>query len=72
MLPGERAEVFQRAGRVMEARRDEIVDWLVRESGSTIAKAAIEWWAVHKSVLEAVTLPSRHEGRIIQGDYTDK
>ena len=71
-LPGVRAEVFRRAGRIMEEREAEIVDWLVRESGSTTAKARIEWWAVHNSVLEAATLPSRLEGRIIQGDYADK
>lgn len=72
MLPGARAEVFRRAGRIMEERQGEIVDWLVREAGSTIAKAQIEWWAVHNSVLEAATLPSRVEGRIIYGDYADK
>ena len=71
-LPGVRAEVFRSAGRIMEERQAEIVDWLVREAGSTIAKAQIEWWAVHNSVLEAATLPSRVEGRIIQGDYADK
>ena len=71
-LPGVRAEVFRRAGRIMEERQSEIVDWLVREAGSTIAKAQIEWWAVHNSVLEAATLPSRLEGRIIRGDYADK
>lgn len=71
-LPGERAEVFRRAARIMEERQAEIGDWLVREAGSTIAKAQIEWWAVHNSVLEASTLPSRVEGRIIQGDYPGK
>jgi aldehyde dehydrogenase (NAD+) len=71
-LPGARAEIFRAAGKIMEARRGEIVDWLVRESGSTISKAQIEWWAVHNSVLEAATLPSRVEGRIIFGDYADK
>ena len=71
-LPGVRAEIFRAAGKIMEVRRDEIVDWLVRESGSTLAKAQIEWWAVHNSVLEAATLPSRVEGRIIFGDYADK
>ena len=71
-LPGQRAEVFRRAGRIMEARQAEIVDWLVRESGSTLAKAGIEWWAVHNSVNEAATLPSRVEGRILDGDYVGK
>jgi len=72
MLPGERAAVFARAARVMEARQSEIVEWLVREAGSTLTKAKIEWWAVHNSILEAGTLPSRVEGRILFGDYRAK
>src|SRR4051812_1681915 len=32
--PAARAHVFNRAAQVMEARRDEIVDWLIKESGS--------------------------------------
>jgi len=71
-LPGERAAVFGRAARVMEARRDEIVHWLVEESGSTLGKAQIEWWAVHNSLLEAQSLPTRVEGRILYGDYPGK
>lgn len=71
-LPGERAALMREAGRVMEARKGEIIRWLVQEAGSTIAKAAIEWWAVHNSVIEAGTLPSRTEGRIIHGDYAGK
>lgn len=71
-LPGERAAVFARAAQLMEARKEEIVRWLVRESGSTLTKAGIEWWGVHNSVLEAGTLPWRVEGRILFGDYRDK
>jgi aldehyde dehydrogenase (NAD+) len=71
-LPGEKAAVFLRAARVMEARRAEIVDWLVREAGSTLGKANIEWWAVHNSILEAATLPTRLAGRILFGDYAAK
>jgi len=71
-LPGERAEVFQRAAALMESRRDEIVNWLVHEAGSTLSKAHIEWWAVHNSLLEARTLPARMEGRIAGGDYPGK
>ena len=42
MLPGEKAAIIRRAGELMEARRDEIVDWLVHESGSTRIKANVE------------------------------
>lgn len=72
MLPGAKMAVFLNAARVMEARREEIIGWLVREAGSTRTKAEIEWWAVHNSMLEAATLPSRVEGRILYGDYQSK
>jgi len=45
-MPGERAAIIQRAAAIMEARRDEIIDWLIRESGSTRLKARLEWNSV--------------------------
>ena len=72
MLPGQRAEIFRRAARVMEARQGEIIRWLVEEGGGTLSKGGIEWWAVHNSMLEAACLPSRVHGRIIHGDYVAK
>ncbi|MBO9708068.1 MAG: aldehyde dehydrogenase family protein [Caulobacter sp.] len=71
-LPVQRANVFRRAGEVMQARHDEIIDWLIREAGSTRIKAEIEFGAVLASMLEASTLPSRLEGRILGGDYPFK
>jgi aldehyde dehydrogenase (NAD+) len=38
-LPTERAAVMRRAAQVMEARREEIISWLIRESGSARLKA---------------------------------
>ncbi len=35
MLPAARAATLRRATAIMEDRRAEIVDWLIRESGST-------------------------------------
>lgn len=72
LLPGLRSAVFQRLARIMEARQGEIIGWLVREGGGTIAKAGIEWWAAHNSAIEAATLPFRVEGRILHGDYPGK
>ncbi len=71
-IPGFRARIFSDAARVMERRKAEIIEWLVRETGSTVTKAGIEWWAVHNSMSEAATLPSRVEGRILEGDYPAK
>src|SRR6266404_9259517 len=41
--PAERAAIMLRSSRIMEQRRDEIVDWLIKESGSTRLKAELEW-----------------------------
>ena len=71
-LPTLRADVMRRAALLMEARHEEIVRWLIRESGSTRTKAEMEWGAVRATVLEASTLPSRAHGRILAGDFPGK
>lgn len=64
MLPAERAGIMRRSAVIMEERHEEIVSWLVRESGSTRIKAEQEWWFVHGVTLEAASLPYRITGRI--------
>jgi aldehyde dehydrogenase (NAD+) len=71
-LPSERALVFATVARIMEARRDEIIDWLVRDGGSTQLKAALEWKAVNGVMLEAASLPYLVEGRILPNDTPGK
>jgi aldehyde dehydrogenase (NAD+) len=51
-----------------EARREEILSWLVREADSTRIKASLEWEAVHAVTLEAATLPYLYEGFISIAD----
>jgi aldehyde dehydrogenase (NAD+) len=71
-LPMARAAVFDRAARIMERRREEIIGWLVRESGSTRLKATLEWQAVLAGVLEAAALPHMVEGRLPPIDIPGK
>ncbi len=71
-LPGDRATVMRRAAQVMEARHEEIVTWLIQESGGTRIKASLEWTAVHGVLLEAATLPYLVEGRILPADIPGK
>ncbi|MGQ9425565.1 aldehyde dehydrogenase family protein [Gilvimarinus sp. F26214L] len=71
-LPGERAEVMRRAALIMEARREEIIGWLIRESGSTRLKATLEWETVHAVMLEAASFPYLVEGHIIPADVPGK
>jgi aldehyde dehydrogenase (NAD+) len=72
LLPSERAAVMLRSAAIMEARHAEIVDWLIRESGSTRIKAEWEWQAVHSATLEAASFPYRVEGRILPLDESGK
>lgn len=71
-LPRERAAVMARAAELLEERRDEVVDWLIRESGSTRLKATLEHGAVLGVLREAATLPYLVEGRILPADVPGK
>src|SRR5262245_4510166 len=62
-LPAERSSVLKQAMRIMEGREEEIVSWLIRESGSTRMKAKLEWKAVHSIISDAANLPYLVEGR---------
>ena len=70
--PGERSAVMHRAVAIFDARKDEIIDWLVRESGSTRAKAAIEWGSARAITLEAASMPGRSHGRVLPTDVPGK
>jgi aldehyde dehydrogenase (NAD+) len=71
-LPRARAAIIRRAAEIMEARRQELVEWLIRESGSTRIKAELEWEYAHAITLEASTFPSRMEGPILPVDVPHK
>ena len=66
--PGERAGVMQRAAAILVARRSEVVDWLVREGGSTLVKAQIEWDIVRHALTQppaCPTTPDDPPGRLL-------
>ncbi|MCJ2141587.1 aldehyde dehydrogenase family protein [Methylobacterium sp. E-066] len=71
-LPAERAAVMVRALAILEARHGEIVDWLVREAGSTRAKAELEWQFVQAVTRDCIGFPYRVEGRILPLDEPNK
>jgi aldehyde dehydrogenase (NAD+) len=70
--PAERAAITLRFTRIMEQRRDEIVDWLVKESGSTRLKAEQEWQWVYSITVEAASFPHRLEGKTLPLDEYGK
>ena len=59
-LPQERRDLMERVREVVERRMEEIVGWLVRESGSTRVKAELEaGLLVREGLREAATYPLR-------------
>ncbi len=67
-LPREKAAVFRRAANIMEERKEEILTWIIRESGSTRIKADVEWHLVHSVMEDTVSYPYRVEGKIMPCD----
>lgn len=55
MPPGERAAILRRAAAIIEVRGEEIVTWLIKESGSTRLKANVELRSTHAITLEATS-----------------
>jgi aldehyde dehydrogenase (NAD+) len=70
--PGERAEVMRRAAELLQQREAEFVDWIVRESGGTLAKGRLECKLVLGGLLEAASVPHRVAGRIMPSDIPGK
>jgi aldehyde dehydrogenase (NAD+) len=70
--PSTRSAIFLKAVSIVDARKDEIIDWIIHESGSTRIKAGIEWGAVRAGLLEAATLPAAAQGHIIPVDKPGK
>jgi benzaldehyde dehydrogenase (NAD) len=65
LAPDERAAVFMRALQVGEAYREEIIDWLIRESGSSHAKAAFELKVTLRAIQLAAAMPYQAQGLVL-------
>ncbi|MGP9491037.1 aldehyde dehydrogenase family protein [Psychrobacter sp. AOP7-B1-24] len=62
--PASRAAVLYNVVNILDQRQDEIVDWLIKESGSTHVKAMVEFSTARAITLEAATFPNRVHGEI--------
>src|SRR5690606_9586241 len=62
--PAARAEVLRAAAAIFEARRSEIVDWVVRESGGTVAKGELELGLVRSVLHEAASMAYHVDARV--------
>lgn len=70
--PSERAAVLHRAVSIFDERKDEIIDWLIRESGSTRLKANVEWGSARAITQEAASMPARAHGYTMPSDIPGK
>jgi benzaldehyde dehydrogenase (NAD) len=64
----ERAAILRRAGELIEANREEIHWWIVREAGSIPPKAELETHVAAQECFEAAGLPSRPLGQILPSE----
>ena len=63
-LPQERAAVIQRAVEIISNRKEEIIDWLIREGGSSRVKAEVEVQITQGIMRESASFPTRSHGYI--------
>ncbi|MFH6564637.1 aldehyde dehydrogenase family protein [Pseudomonas kulmbachensis] len=70
--PTARAAVLLRAAQIFDERHEEIVDWIISESGSTRIKAEFEWISAKNITLEAASFPNRVHGGIVESDVPHK
>jgi len=68
----ERKNIILRVLEVVKNRREEIVHWLIQESGSTRLKANLEVDAVLGIINEAMTFPERMTNRELQSTDPDR
>jgi acyl-CoA reductase-like NAD-dependent aldehyde dehydrogenase len=66
--PAERQRVFLKAADVLEGRRDEVVSWLARETGSTFGFGMFQMTFVPGLFRQAAALPYAPMGEIIPSD----
>lgn len=70
--PGERGALLQRVVGIFDARKEEIIDWLIREAGSTRLKANVEWGAARGITQEAASMPGRVHGMTLASNIPGK
>jgi benzaldehyde dehydrogenase (NAD) len=64
----ERAAVMRKAADNAERHREEIIDWLIRESGSIRPKAEFELAVTIKALREASAMPSQAQGQVLPSE----
>ncbi|PRO67030.1 aldehyde dehydrogenase family protein [Alkalicoccus urumqiensis] len=70
--PGEIQAVLLKAVSIMKNRKEEIVEWLMKEAGSSRIKAEIETGAATQITQEAASFPFRMSGSILPSEFPGK
>ncbi|WP_110114025.1 aldehyde dehydrogenase family protein [Bacillus sp. CGMCC 1.16541] len=71
-LPQEKRRILENAVRVMEENKELIMNWLIKEAGSTTMKAMSEYNVSLNILKEATTYPYRMEGKILPSQTPGK
>ncbi len=66
--PAERADIIRKAADIFTRRKEEIIEWLMVESGSSYLKSEIEWATARNITLESASYPSRMHGRLLSAN----
>lgn len=70
--PLERQQVLLKAASLLQERKEEIMNWLMKEVGSTALKAEIEYTQTYNMLLEASSFPMWMHGYTIPSVTTGK
>lgn len=70
--PAERSALMLGVLSIFDERKDEIIDWLIYESGSTRLKANIEWGSARAITQEAASMPARAHGATMASNIPGK
>ncbi|WP_029035676.1 aldehyde dehydrogenase family protein [Salinimicrobium terrae] len=63
-LPQERSAVIQKAVKIISDRKEEIIEWLIKEGGSSRVKAEVEIQITQGIMKESASFPTRSHGYI--------
>ncbi len=63
-LPQERSEIIQKAVQIISERKEEIIEWLIKEGGSSRVKAEVEIQITQGIMKESASFPTRMHGYI--------
>jgi len=67
-LPGERRRIFLKAADVLEAKREQLVQWLIDETGATFGMAMFQSFYTPTILREAAAQVSEPKGEILASD----